>query len=396
MRASRAALVLLGTGAFGKLLHAAVINSMDMRVYWRAVSLWLAGQNPYAFFAADQGFVFKYPPWSLPAFLPFAPLSETIAEIFWALVLIFSILYAIRWVMRAGVSTRAAIGAAAALWWIWLAHASSGQFTVFLLLISLWAFPRRPLAKNSRRPADLSSSLPAPAPPPWKTALLAYFLSFKVFPLIQLFGVARAVFRPKVIALGLALLAATETTALLVLHRPLSLESLLWIHQQWAAAAASGGQELPLEVIRGRDNLGFTALVARALSIPVTATHWDSWIAVVLGAVLGVLWHRSSRKLPFPDRWVGWIGVGLVIQPLAWNHSFVLAYPICALALGRAFEKKARLPRILAGLGVTFVGLMVWQIWGMSVIRPLELLSIKSWGVLLCAISLVLSGEKSK
>src|SRR6202035_3077276 len=87
--------------AIVRLYIEAIHNSTDLHVYWRAAHLWLDGISPYLYDASDRGNVFKYPPWTLPLFLPLGFIGFDLTRWIWVTFEILSIAYAIRWLLRA-------------------------------------------------------------------------------------------------------------------------------------------------------------------------------------------------------------------------------------------------------------------------------------------------------
>jgi hypothetical protein len=89
------------------------------------------------------------------------------------------------------------------------------------------------------------------------------------------------------------------------------------------------------------------------------------------------------------EKWTGWLGVGLITHPLAWHHSYVLAFPLCALSLDRAIQNRNNRLIALSALGILCIGIFLPNVIGMTLATPLELVSVKSWGVVFSAVALV-------
>jgi len=348
---------------------------MDFHVYWKAAQAWVGqGVSPYLYDASDRGFVFKYPPWILPFFLPFGFLSNEVSKLLWAAIELFCLFYSVRRLVTFGVSPKAAILSAALFWWIWLGHIYSGQFTMILMASALWAMPGK------------SSS--------GKLALLGVIFTTKVFSLVTLLGRAREYFRWKPIAAGIGLLIGLHAIvyAVFALHGHWVAPGELY--HQWMQAASSGGQELGTYVVRGQMNHGFTAGILRAFHVDAKSTTVDYEVALALAAFFSLLWGWTSQRLSSLETWVGWLGVGLITHPLAWHHSFVMAYPLCAVSLDRAIRSQDRRLVALSVLGICCIGIFIPNLLGMTLTTPLELVSIKSWGVCLSALAMVLAVKR--
>jgi hypothetical protein len=350
---------------------------MDFHVYWKAAQTWAGqGLSPYLYDASDRGFVFKYPPWMLPFFLPFGFLSLEISKVVWALIELGCIYYSVFKLVRLGLRPRAAILTAFLFWWIWLGHAFAGQFTVVLMASALWAAPEKSPRENS------SSG---------KLALLGVILTAKVFSLVSLIGRAREVFRLQPIAAGITLLLFLHGIVYGVFALHGNWVSPAELYHQWVQSASSGGQELGELVVRGQMNHGFTAGVLRAFHVDVRATSIDNRVALLLAGIFSVIWAWASKRLQPLEAWVGWLGVGLIVHPLAWHHSFVMAYPLCAVSLDRAISSHDRRLLALSLLGSCCIGIFIPNVIGMTLATPLEMVSVKSWGVCFSALALVLA-----
>lgn len=387
--------LLLAWGALKRTYRDAENYAEDFHVYWKAAHTWLAGGDPYAFTAADLGFVFKYPPPILPLFLPLGALDWDTARRVWFGTEVFCVWYAMRWCVRQGVPLRVAAFVACLFWWMFHAHFAAGQFTLVILLVSLWAWPADIQPQD---PASLKTGSG------FREGALAFILSAKVFSLLTLAGIWRRYLRPGpwawaatlVIASHLLLLAVSRATGHLAPGFAGALQALEGYYRGFMLAAASGGSELGAEIVRGQGNHGFTALVLRTSGASSLSFAYDMTTSAALALLLGSIWRSASQDLTEAERWAGWIGIGLVVHPLAWHHSFVLAYPLCALAMARALRVAGRRRRrlvALAVLGACCIGIFIPQVLGKTIVKPIELAGIKSWGVVLSGVALWLSAR---
>lgn len=355
-----------------RLFRTALGNSEDFAVYWKAVRTWLAGQNPYAYGPENMGFVFKYPPWLLAPFAPIGWMGFESAKLFWAFVQLVCILYAVYWLIEQGVERRFAIVTLLLFWWIWLAHFAAGQVTLLMMALGLFCFSRNAFAS------------------------LAFVYSAKIFSVISLVGLRGRI-------KNWAKPATYLVTAILVSHLVLWIflrnMTLFELYRAWVRAAASGGSELGEIIVRGQGNHGFTAGILRWLPISATGVKWDISVFVVLSIFFGWLWTRASRFLTPAQSWTGWLALGVIVHPLAWHHSFVMAFPLCAFALNEAMSSRRPDKKIniaLALLGTCCIGILIPQVIGKTLVRPIELVSVKSWGVCLAGLALYRARWKSE
>jgi hypothetical protein len=354
-----------------RLLYKAWIGSTDFHVYWKASQDWIsAKQSPFYFDASTKGFVFKYPPWTLPIFAPFGLVSFDVAKMGWALIELACLVYSMVKVSEFGVRRNIVFLVAAALWWIWQDHFWSGQLTIVLLAAALWI-------TNSKES--------------WKLSITGYLFTAKIFSVLTFLGKWREYLRPRVI-LEIALLCILPTLLVWqVMRRFDPSVSLLDVFRQFSKAAESGGAELGAHVVRGQLNHGFTAAILRWFNVDSTKFIYDASVSIGLMAILGSLWTQFSHYLSDEETWFGWIAIALIVHPLAWDHSFILAYPLCAISLERAVQTKNKRLITLSFLGVACIGLIIPNTIGTDAVKPFEFIAIKSWGVVLSAIALILS-----
>lgn len=350
----------------------------DYEVYWYAARAWLDGKAPYLRYNFSfPGLVFKYPPWILPFFIPLAWMSLQTSKFVWLIIQIASIGYSVWWTIKRGVNPRVAYSVALMLWYNWFANAYFGQIMVVLLAICLWSCES---SFQRKVKADL------------KLAVLAFALSAKIFPLFSIVGLWKRVFRlrPVLMTIGLVLLAH----GILFFTAPQPRQSLVSLYPAFVQASASSGSEL--RIIRGPQNHGFTKAILNALNIDETWVSYDIGFALALLVLLGGLWYRFSKELTVEEGWSGWLAISVITHPLAWHHSFVMVYPLCAFALHRTMQTR-KIGLILGALlGIFLIGLLVPQTVGVEFLEPFGKISNKSWGVLICGMVLVIGAKKSR
>jgi hypothetical protein len=353
-----------------RLFDGAWRESWDFFVYWKAAQSWVQyGKSPFEFSSADKGFVFKYPPWVLPLFFPFGFLSLSVSKLLWAVLELGCVGYIVRWVLDRGVS-RVAAGVTWVIFWrVWREHFDAGQLALPMLAAAL--------AWERNRESLLGS------------AGMVILFSSKVFSSNTLLGAWRELLRPKVIGVTLCLsfVGFFWVWGGLMLHgNTLSPEQLLgaWLH-----AATSGGAELGEATVRGIRNKGFTAALLRAFHVGPKLAHADALIWAILTLVLASGWSVVARSLEFCEQWAGWLALGVVVHPLAWDHSYVLAYPLCAFAFHWALRSRNRWWIGCSVLGMCCIGVLISGILMDEWLLPFETFAGKSWGVCLSAAALL-------
>jgi hypothetical protein len=367
-------------------LYKAWIGSTDFHVYWQAAQDWTgAVRSPYYFDASTKGFVFKYPPWILPLFTPLGYLSYDISKMAWAVLELLCLLYAVKKVIQFGVRKELTFLVALSLWFIWQDHFWSGQFTLLLLAAGLWIMP--PNSFNARQAYRMQSS-PRDA---LKIAITGYLFTAKIFSVLTFLGSWRKFLNPRVIVFLIIFFATPTLLVWEVMRFQDPTVSLIGVFEQFSAAAKSGGAELGAQVVRGQLNHGLTAAILRWFNVDSTKAYCDVGVCLGLTAVLGLIWNHFEKHLSIPEFLSGWLALALITHPLAWDHSFVLAFPLCALSLEQAVRSKRMLLITLSFLGCVCIGILVPNIVGTEAVKPLEYIAIKSWGVILSAVALVLA-----
>ncbi len=354
-------------------------SASDFEVYWYAIHAWVSGQNPYAQYSTVYpGLVFKYPPWILPLFLPFAWLSLSASKWIWTTVQIICIFYSMNWLSRCGISRRLVCFVSLIFWWMWLAHVHFGQIMVFLLAFALWAHGTTGKAfGNSSRIAGLT-----------------FLFTSKVFSMVSLLGIFKKILKLPVILTGFVFLALSHILLLLTFpFEKLNSRIIQNLYQDWIHAASSGGADLGAKIVRGQQNHGFVAAILRNLNIGATVVQFDVLVAALLAALFSFLWNFYSKNLSSEEKWAGWLSIGVIAHPLAWHHSFTITYPLCVFSLHRSIQSKNKRWIILSLLGVSCIALFIPQVIGVDAVIPLEYIGSKSWGVLLSAIALILASK---
>jgi hypothetical protein len=357
---------ILGLIACVELFRLSTKNGLDFHVFWTAAaSLW-QGSSPYDLVIPVSGMVIKYPPWTLPFFLPFAVLPFPWARSLWALLSLSCIYFVLRWLETAGVKRERVYFSALLFWWLWAAHLSAGQIFLPVMVACLWA-------------ADSKKTQPI------KNAIMVWAVSSKIFLSTTLLGAWEKLTQKKTIIETFWVFAFSHF--ILVLLYP---KNLYHLYLEWLQAATSSATGLGVEVYRGQMNHGFTAGVLRHTSFDPKNNLHDIWVWFLLSIFLGYLWKKYSKKCADKEKWAGWIALGAVVHPLAWHHSFTLAYPLCALTLNQAMNSKRKKYIFSSLMGISFIALLIPQTIGLTLVTPLELVSIKSWGVCLVAATLCL------
>ncbi len=329
-----------------------IYNGHDFEVMWRAGRALWSGEPVYSV-ARDGAMVFKYPPWIAPFFAPWALLPLSWAKGLWGVLEVVSAAVVALWSHRQGAGW---VGIASALlvWWgSWMAHTLDGQIALTMLALAL-------VARRSPVMIALSLSTKAHSALPW----------------LWSHSPGRAVWGVAKVALLFLLL---SLPAAFVQEK-----SAPWrVFPAWVESAGSGAAGFSEEKVRGHENSGFAPVGARVLGLPARGGFAEAGLALFFGLILSAGWVRLSRHLPAAWRWAGLLALVPTYHPLPWNHLFLFAWPVFALALTNAFAKRAALkPRALVA-GAVFLVLAssnkLFGAWG----EAFALSAAKSFAVLL-------------
>jgi hypothetical protein len=363
-----ALLVLVVLGIGGMLVGRTISRGDDFLVFYRVAQRFWDGVRPY-----DQvtygNMVFKYPPWVLPFFLPFGLTDPTTAKALWGLIEVASlVVIAIR--LQRGFSGFPGVRPAVQSLFLLLlfalfgSHGMTGQITLLMLALAIWADPLR---CSFGRFFFLSVALSA------KMTTL--------FPL--LFAVRR---RP--------LLTTTAGVAglFVLLSLPIYFRSYDRhygaMRNEWVSAMFSGTQDIHSVKIgfTTREVQGLPSLLLRKSGLDESQpVHilFATFLSVVL---IGGGWLWFSRRLSLAAQWLGWVSLLPAVQPLAWFHVFLFAYPVLAIGAELALRENRREARRWKFAGFVFSALLLGAVTSKT-LGPLgaelELCSVKLWGLLL-------------
>ena len=370
-RAFRSAVAVLFCCGAVALARDTYYQGQDFEVFWRAAREVLAGQPAYDL-VRDGKMSFKYPPWVLPVFFPFALLPLGLAKALWAVTQLFALVAVVLWLFKQGCRRLPVFVLTALFWGIWAVHAMDGQVMLPLLALTLWAGSREGF---------------------FGAVASAWAMSVKVFTAPGIVGGRAWKWQPAtVLRKGLAV-----ATVFMVLSVPACITDRGGVPaslvQSWAVAASSGGELFAGAKVRGRDNQGLPALVLRVAGVPPENAMADLTAFLLVLCVLGLLWMRASAGLEGARAWAGWLAIAAAAHPLAWFHNFVLAFPLAVFAVDDALLAGGRAKKAVAFAGVVMLALVTRKTLGTAG-AWLELLSIKAIGAVFCAVSLVMRAKK--
>lgn len=341
-------------------------NGWDFTIYHAAAKAFWDGQSPYKL--TESGvWPFKYPPWTLPFFLPFGLVPLSTAKIFWGLLQVASLASILYWLRQSGISRRVLIFTSLCFWFLFAYHSLSGQLVLTITAICLLGGIFR-----ERKTEDRALIVTSIA------------LSSKVFFLYALLYRVREVFVPKVL-LKLFLI-------ILFLSLPALYQDGNELFSLWLKSMSTTDQILNDTVSRGWRNQSLSAAILRGFGITREDIFLDLALFFALGAGLGLIWQKACTHLSLTEeqKWSGWLALSVVLHPLAWFHSFVLVFPLACFALESSLDSKKTIPLVMSGVGIASICFFTIQSLGYLGHLLLKF-SIKSIGTLFCLGALAIS-----
>ncbi len=333
----------------------------DFRVFYETARGFYFGFSPYDL-ETYGNMVFKYPPWWLPLFFPFAALPYLIAKGFFVVLqgaALWSISRNLQHIYR--IEKAILIAVFVAFIPLLLIQAMIGQLSIFFVSISLFWLAQPSATTGGTMFLLLSSKL------------------VTVFPLVSRFGEWK--FWREAVLSGLVFL-LLSVPLLLLYHGDVS--ALLF---DWKRAMFSG------TAVKDSVQIGFMTREAQGIpSLLLKAFRWDETqsanVAIATGigfvgaAVIAfVATWRRERQVSFAV----WLAMTPLALPLAWFHSYLMALPLFAIELKRARDSRSVGRSIIVLISILALVAITEKTLGEFGLR-LEHLGIKSMGVLLLVI----------
>lgn len=335
-------------------------QGQDFEVYWGAARRLINGFNIYETNPSDP-MVFKYPPWIAPLFLPFALFKLALAKWIWGACGVVSIFSICLWLEKL-CKTKTIVISCTLFWGIWAVHQLDGQVSLPMLAVLLWGFTLLTATEKNRM---------------FVLPLVFSTLSIKVFSIVGIFGLEKKYWNIKSIIITLLLLSALSLGAL---------KNTNWnigqLFQTWAASASSGGRAFPGEKVRKRENQSITAFLLRTIKVSAKHQKTDFLVFLLIFPFFCFLWRKRAKNNTDAEKWVGWLALTTIVHPLSWFHSFVLAFPLATITLQGALDLGLKKWIFISIVGVSFITIITQKTLG-GAGHFMELLSIKSWGVII-------------
>ena len=341
-----------------------VANGLDFEVYWRTVHAVFSGDPIYSL-QREGNMVFKYPPWILPLFLPFAVLPLYWAKAAWGVFQGVALILVVRRLHVAKVSQRVLLGVFLSFAGIWTNHAYLGQVALPMLAAAVCL--DKVFLEGSRGT---------------RFQLLIWSLSTKILSLFPVLGFQwkrrdlRPILITAVIFAGLTLpfIIATGNGPFEILHS--------WTHSATSGATPIAGVHV---TVAGREAQGFPSFIFRVFHLNENNIPLVLLVCSFCAGVLATFWRWAQSRLEPNESWAGWLALTATVQPLAGYYSFCLAFPLAVYAMDRAVRSRRVLQISLPVLGITMICALTRKTLGDEAGRFVETISIKSWGVLFCA-----------
>lgn len=334
----------------------------DLNVFWRAGRNFLEHNAIYSV-ERDSAWPFKYPPWILPFFVPFGFLRWEITKFLWSLInlilclRIFVFLHSLLqfkypWFI---------IGLSFALCSSpFISHFLLGQVSIPILYFFLFFVNKSQFYRFC-----------------WRDLFLTAVSTTKVFTVLPLLLRIRSPKQFIIFTLyGISLLSLSFCFGILFYEDP---HFLL----KWIQISYSGAENFGLGYVFGRYNHGLPAMFIRNLNYRFLVPGFDMVLSLLLIPVVLLFWKKMVAGKETKIQWIGLIAIIPVIHPLAWWHHFVFAYPLACIVLDRAIKYGKSQWIILCLWALLMIGVLSTFTLGKTVGSIFEIISAKSWGILL-------------
>lgn len=343
----------------------------DFEVFWQASRALFRGEPIYSV-QIFGNMVFKYPPWILPAFLPFAIFPLAAAKLLWGVTQGLCMVQVVHFLRKRDVRSWLIALLLLAFGGILLVHALVGQVTL-LLLSGFLVYRGFFLSDEPRRTGPVSF------------AVLVWLSTLKIYTVFPLLGLQWK--KLKISHFASAFLALSFLSVpVWALSYDFSLQMML---SDWANAVFSGTQGVASKRIgfATRELQGLPPLLVRLFE--VSESNRSALTAIQLGtfAGLGGLFLAADRlflrrRIGEFGVFMGWLALTPIVQPLSWFHFFWMAFPLLACAAEGALREGQRGALAMVVLSVLMVAAITSKTLGMTGLW-LEMASVKMWGVFL-------------
>lgn len=335
----------------------AITRADDFIVFYNVARGFWSGVSPYDV-KTYGNMLFKYPPWLLPLFLPFSVFPLIMARVLWGLLEVVCLLFVVRELKRFKVSDLA-------------------LNIIFLMSAGLMI--------NQARSAQLSLIFLALAFLAQKSARL-WFLAVFGFSakLLTLFPFISEVFSKRFYKRlpGVALLFVVLSTPLVFLTYSGHLSSFVsdWVFAMFKSGSLSQGVS-GIVSFTSREAQGLPSFLIRVFAWSETDIKYVLWSVFLSVAFVAIFGFLVFKRWPAHLRWWGWVALTPLVQPLAWFHFYLLTIPVAALLVQKLLQYKKQYHIINFFLAYSLVTLVSEKTMG-AFGHQLEMLSVKSWGVL--------------
>jgi len=299
------------------LIRTALLSKgFDFEIFWKTGKR-IAGLHPIYLPEIDGGRSFKYPPWAAPFFAPLALFSEQTGGILWRLMLVTCLGWTTIHLVsgRAPGARGAVLATFVAMLGIWNANIQAAQITTALVAAALIPWTSRATVSN------------------WRATAMVIGLSTKIFPLMAVAALGKALLRPSLWA-GLLLAAGV-----LSLPAWVSTPEHSWIQlfRDFAGSASNTGA-----VLGGSMN-GLPALLSIGLGIERDQMGHQSVLAAVSTLLVFGSWLMVRHRLSSArEKAMLALALSTAVTPLAYTYGLGLAYPWFALRMASAAENRFR------------------------------------------------------
>ena len=360
-------------------------NAFELKIYLDATSHFIHGLNPY--FSPDGHF--KYPPWSIPFFIPFLLLPLKFSGLIWRGIILFSIVRVFQRLKLDSCNHEDSRLALALAFVInigsWNSNLQGGQVNVILMYLLINAdFLLTPPSLPTQ---GHSSSQTLREYLGYITFALASSIKVLQVPIIFIFGAHRRLVIAIFVSLLLCLLLLTPS----LLQTPFWLDPIglirAWLDHAQISELSPGGFKV-------KNSLGLPSLFVRVFKIKIFQIHHFiiSALLPMLAFTLICIKIRSQKKINSLEALSACLSFSGIVGPLVYPYTFAWHFPITYLFL-KDFKRHQKSTMILGLTGLIMTYAVHGNSWPFqdSIKSFLFFYSTRSLGVILTLVAFLLT-----
>lgn len=330
--------------------------AVDLEAYWMT-GYNLAHGNPLYAVGDRPGIsIQKYSPWMSILFLPIGFFQFETSKWIWTFIQIASYILIFKWCFSQKFKPWVIALTFVCFWGNFAIASVDGYVSPLYLALLLFCVDRLKTKKDT-----------------FATVLITFLYSARIFQVISLIGLPKKSINKKNIFI----------TALVFIALTLALTGYsksgvpFMIVKEWIDNANT----TPMFATEFR-NYGFPAAILRILGIEPNDFKLSLIFSAVMTLPAVLFFPFYTKRFSDLERFMTALGLSLIVSPMTWKSTYVLAFPLCLMAFDSALLSKNKRLIALAFISIVLTGFMTSTVFGFGIGAFFEKISCKSIGVL--------------